>query len=332
MPTDQITVKVYSGKEESNSLKLQRASLDDEVGQILDDFEEFKNIHSATKTIIDSIGDDEIDKVLLNREEIIKNLYSALELVSDITKNAQCYSTHEGKKIEKWFYQPPGQTIKFFFWAFEGSLLEGKDYASVQLAVPLALLQAKLPKASTKKIKYAFADHKFLIQPSDKRFLEKGAFDHGRNGCPVAPGTGGGVGLIASTSNDGVDENHDNIRNPLVRFVFNENYFHPMLMPNWQVCYHITEQEDFWDPYDPESHNISIEEPMQYDTTLGIYFTRGIEFKWKKAPVNAERLNELKRNTYLKEFVNQVFGEISKEEDVKEAITKLKKAFGSIVS
>lgn len=147
------------------------------------------------------------------------------------------------------------------FWAFRGTIRENERYAAVNLPIPLVLL-GKNPTSRSKKYKHKGL---FLLQPKDNSFLDSQGGDHGQYNCPGKP-TGSGAG-----SGDKADRVKD-------YFKFNLNYFYPLISSNWQTFYHVTELKGVWDEYDPCCQNISVDFPIQYDSALGIYYTREVSF------------------------------------------------------
>lgn len=171
------------------------------------------------------------------------------------------------KDVEKWKYPAGG----FSFWAFKNTIHDGGEYAAVHLPVPFVLSGNK--PSPVDKFDYRGM---FLMDPIGDGLLGNPGGDHGQHGCPVA--IGGGALLNGRKS---VCEG----------FMFNENRFVPLILPNWQTFYHITEIEGFWDEFDSKSHVISIDFPIQYDTTFGIYCTREVTYDEPKILKTRNRPN-----------------------------------------
>lgn len=174
--------------------------------------------------------------------------------------------------LEKWKLNADtqdnsGRTISFeiYFFAFKNTIVENERYILTQMHIPTVLLEPNIGKEG--KYKYAGL---FLMKPTPgNTWFDESLFDHGQYGCPIAIEPSG----VSKASTETSIPYH---------IEFSNNYYFPMALSNWQIVFYVTEDPERWNLYYPETKNISIDYPAEYDTTLAIYYTRSISFPWKK--------------------------------------------------
>ena len=169
------------------------------------------------------------------------------------------------KELEIWDIQNGQDKANEVFdlpcFAFKDSVVENKKYIITQLHIPSPLLKDD-PGAG--KYKYSGL---FLLRPTiGSRWFKEPPYDHGEFGCPIAVEPSGDK----NARSDGPKS-----------FEFQNNYYYPLVLSNWQSLFFITEKKNAWEKYKPKKRNISIDFPASYDTTFGIYSTRAISFPKK---------------------------------------------------
>lgn len=205
----------------------------------------------------------------------------------------------KNKQFDKCIFLKDG--TKIIFWAFKGTISANGKYAAVQLPIPTVLLGEKGNKIRNK---FSYPGL-FLLEPKDKSFLDPTPKDHGQYNCPGKP-SGSGTGGLKKGSKKSAET--------VTFFEFNKNYYHPLISSNWQTFYHVTEQEGAWDDYDPCCQDISADFPIQYDSTLGISYTREISFlpkgefgEYKCEDATLEECEEKYRKKKLEELLKILF-------------------------